>query len=70
MLKFHALREHVKKGFITTERVPTADNVSDGYTKSLTTSDWKNSGMKSKGYGPIYPYETKTHEDALNVSPQ
>ena len=70
LLKFHALREHIKKGFVTTKRVPTAINVSDGYTKSMATGDWKNIGMKPKGYGPIYTYETKTHDDALNVSPQ
>eukprot|EP01044_Picomonas_judraskeda_P038325 COSAG03_NODE_17841_length_367_cov_0.537313_1_plen_37_part_01 len=37
---------------MTTERVPSADNVSDGYTKSLDYGDWGNVGMKSKGYGP------------------
>ena len=39
-----------------TKRVPSPDNCADGYTKSLTTSDWGNIGMKSKGYGAIYPY--------------
>ena len=28
-------------------RVPSADNVSDGYTKSLDYGEWKNVGMKS-----------------------
>ena len=59
LLKFHALREYIKKGLVTTKRVPSADNVSDGYTKSLDYGDWGNVGMKSKGYGPIYPYESK-----------
>ena len=40
-------------------RVPSADSVSDEYTKALDYGDWKNVGMKSKGYGPIYPYENK-----------
>ena len=31
----------------------------DRYTKSLDYSDWGRVGMKSKGYGPIYPYESK-----------
>ena len=56
LLKFHALRDHIKKGFTLTKRVPSNDNCADGYTKSLTTSDWSNIGMKSKGYGAIYPY--------------
>ena len=28
--------------------------------KSLDYGDWDNVGMKSKGYGPIYPYESKS----------
>ena len=60
LLKFHALREYIRKGLVTTKRVPSADNVSDGYTKSLDYGDWGNVGMKSKGYGPIYPYESKS----------
>ena len=60
LLKFHALREYIRKGLVTTERLPSADNVSDGYTKSLDYGDWDNVGMKSKGYGPIYPYESKS----------
>ena len=59
LLKFHALREYVKKKMVITKRVPSPDNVSDGYTKSLDYGDWKNARMKSKGYGPIYPYENK-----------
>ena len=51
----------VRKRKNESRRVPSLDNVhvSDGYTKSLDYGDWNNVGMKSKGYGPIYPYENK-----------
>lgn len=59
LLKFHALREYITKKLVATMRVPSPDNVGDGYTKSLDYGSWKDVGMRSKGYGPIYPYENK-----------
>ena len=59
LLKFHALREYIKMLMVITERVPSPDNIADGYTKSLDYGSWKDVGMRSKGYGPIYPYENK-----------
>ena len=61
-LKYHTIREWVEKGELATDRVATADNHSDLYTKAVTGTIMHLLMYILKGYDCIYIADDLQHK--------